>query len=107
MWVLTTADLEQQAVALRFVNWMLDIDRQGRYNQAISMLPSQRATLRQWETPDYATFVDMLLNNATLPLGESPGSMTARVIQSALASVISGQRSATEATQDVIAQLPN
>lgn len=106
MWVLTTPEAEQQALALRFVNWMLDTDRQGRYNQAIGMLPSQRATLRQWQDPSYATFVDMLLNNGTLPLGETSSGMTARVIQSALASVISGQRSAAEAVQDVLAQLP-
>ncbi|MEP7292364.1 MAG: extracellular solute-binding protein [Chloroflexota bacterium] len=106
MWVLTSADAEQQAVALRFLNWMLDIDRQGQYNQAIYMLPSQRSALRQWEDADYATFVDTLLGNATLPLSESAGSLTARVIQGALASVISGQRSAEQAAQDVIAQLP-
>ena len=107
MWVLTTADAEQQAVALRFLNWMLDIDRQGRYNQSIYMLPSQRTALRQWEDADYANFVDALLNNATLPLAESTGGVTARVIQSALASVISGQRTAEQATQDVITQLPS
>ncbi|MFN8449796.1 MAG: extracellular solute-binding protein [Anaerolineae bacterium] len=106
MWVLTTADSEQQALALRFINWMLDVERQGRYTQAISMLPSQRGTLRQWEDPAYATFVDMLLNSATLPLAETTGNTTARVIQSALASVISGQRDAAEAAQDVITQLP-
>ncbi len=107
MWVLTTADAERQAVALRFLNWMLDIDRQGRYNQSIYMLPSQRTALRQWEDADYASFVDTLLNNATLPLAESNGGVTARVIQSALASVISGQRTAEQATQDVITQLPS
>jgi ABC-type glycerol-3-phosphate transport system substrate-binding protein len=105
MMVLTSADSEKQALALRFLNWMVDVDRQGRYNRAITMLPSQRSALRQWEDPDYATFVDMLLNNATLPLAENSGSITARVIQSALASVISGQRSAEEAAQDVVAQL--
>lgn len=106
MWVLTSADSEQQALALRFLNWMLEVDRQGSYNRAIHMLPSQRAALRQWEDPTYATFLDMLLNNATLPLTESTSSVSSRVIQSALASVISGQRSASEAAQDVIAQLP-
>jgi ABC-type glycerol-3-phosphate transport system substrate-binding protein len=105
MWVLTSADSEQQAVATRFLNWMLDVDRQGRYNQAISMLPSQRTALRQWEDSGYASFIDTLLNNASLPLTDSTGSATARVIQSALASVISGQRTAEQATQDVINQL--
>jgi ABC-type glycerol-3-phosphate transport system substrate-binding protein len=106
MWVVTSAEAEQQANALRFLNWMLDVERQGLYNQAIYMLPSQRSALRQWEDADYATFVDGLLADATLPLSESAGSLTARVIQSALASVISGQRSAEEAAQDVIMQLP-
>lgn len=106
MWVLTSADAEQQAAAMRFLTWMLDPDRQGRYNQAISMLPSQRSALRQWEDPQYAAFIDLLLNNATLPLAESTGGITARVIQSALASVISGQRTAEEAAQDVVTQLP-
>jgi ABC-type glycerol-3-phosphate transport system substrate-binding protein len=107
MWVLTSADAEQQAVALRFLNWMMDLDRQGNYNRAIHMLPSQRSALRQWEDSDYAVFVDTLLNGATLPLSESAGSLTARVIQGALASVISGQRTPEEAAQDVIAQLPS
>lgn len=107
MWVLTSVDAEQQAVALRFLNWMLDVDRQGRYNQAIYMLPSQRSALRQWEDADYAVFVDTLLNDATLPLSESAGSLTARVIQGALASVISGQRNPEQAAQDVMAQLPS
>ena len=107
MWVLTSADSEQQAIAMRFLNWMLDVDRQGRYNQAISMLPSQKTALRQWEDPGYASFIDTLLTNAGLPLTDSTGSATARVIQSALASVISGQRTAEQATQDVINQLQN
>jgi ABC-type glycerol-3-phosphate transport system substrate-binding protein len=105
MWVLTSSDAEEQVLALRFLNWMLDVDRQGRYNQAISMLPSQRTALRQWEDPSYATFVDALLNNATLPLSDTAGGATARVIQGALASVISGQRTAEQAAQDVVTQL--
>lgn len=107
MWVLTSADAERQALALRFLNWMMDVDRQESYNGAISMLPSQRTALRQWEDADYAAFVDTLINNATLPLSDSAGGTTARLIQSALASVISGQRSAEQATQDVIAQMAN
>ncbi len=106
MWVLTTADSVQQAASLRFLNWMLDVDRQGRYNQLIDMLPSQRTALRQWEDTNYATFIDTLLNHATLPLSEGAGGVSARVIQSALASVISGQRTAAQAAQDVITQLP-
>lgn len=106
MWVLTSGDAEKQEAALRFLNWMLDVDRQDEYNQAIYMLPSQRSALRQREDTNYATFVDTVLSDATLPLSESAGSLTARIIQSALASVISGQRTAENATLDVMAQLP-
>ncbi|HVU12200.1 MAG TPA: extracellular solute-binding protein [Phototrophicaceae bacterium] len=105
MWVLTSADSEQQMAAMRFLNWMQDADRQGKFNQTIDMLPSQRSALRQWEDPDYAAFIDTLLNNATMPLTESSSGVAARTIQSALASVINGQRSAEQATQDVMTQL--
>lgn len=105
MWVFTSADPDRQALAMRFVGWMMDVERQGAYNHAVNTLPSQRTALRQWEDPVYADFVDRLLEGAVLPLGEASGSTTARVIQTALASVISGQRSAAEAAQDVIAQL--
>ncbi len=105
MWVLTSADSERQMAAMRFLNWMEDADRQGKYNQTISMLPSQRSALRQWEDPNYAAFIDTLLNNATMPLIESSSGVAARTIQSALVSVINGQRSAEQATQDVMTQL--
>lgn len=105
MWVFTSADPDRQALALRFLNWMMDVERQGEYNHAVNMLPSQRTALRQQEDPVYADFVDRLLEGAVLPLGETSGSTTARVIQTALASVISGQRTAAEAAQDVVSQL--
>src|SRR5262249_48641317 len=105
MWVLTSTDSVQQTAAMRFLNWMQDADRQGAFNQSIDMLPSQRTALREWESPNYAAFVDTLLNNATMPLTESASGIAARAIQSALASVINGQRSAEQATQDVMTQL--
>jgi hypothetical protein len=69
------------------------------------MLPSQRTALRGLENTAYATFVDGLLTRATLPLSDTGGGTPARVMQSALAMVISGQRTAEQATREVIAQL--
>jgi ABC-type glycerol-3-phosphate transport system substrate-binding protein len=103
--VVTTANAERQTLTLRLVDWLLDPDRQGAYNAAIHMLPSQRRSLRGWQDPAYVAFVDALLNRATLPLDDGESAVAARVLQSAFASVIAGRRSAQEAAQDVMAQL--
>jgi ABC-type glycerol-3-phosphate transport system substrate-binding protein len=103
--VVTTANVERQTLALRLIDWLLDPDRQGEYNAAIHMLPSQRRSLRNWQDPAYVAFVDALLNRATLPLNDGESAVAARALQSAFASVIAGRRSAQEAAQDVMAQL--
>jgi len=107
LWVLTTSDAERQERALRFLNWMLDAQRQIEYAQVLHMLPSQRTALRQLRYPEYARFVNNLLSNAILPLSESASGTTARAMQSALAAVMTGQRTAEEATRDVLNQLNN
>ncbi len=105
MWVLTTPDAQKQETAMRFLNWMMDVDRQAAYSSAVNMLPSQRTALRGLSLSAYATFVDGLLTGATLPLSDTGGGTPARVVQSALAMVISGQRTAEQAAREVIAQL--
>lgn len=106
MWVLTTTDTARQARALRFVNWMLDTDRQDAYGQAVDLLPAQRTALRQWENEDYATFVESLLDAAALPIAETQDGAAARILQSAFTSVINGTRTPTQAVNDVVTQLP-
>ena len=105
MWVLTTPDAQQQEAAMLFLNWMMGVERQERYSRAIHMLPSQRTALRGLSDIDYAEFVDGLLTRATLPLSDTGGGTPARVVQSGLAMVIGGQRTADQATREVIAQL--
>lgn len=107
MWVLTTPDADRQALAVAFLNWMLDAERQGQYNEVVHMLPSQRTALRRWDNPAYAQFASGLLDNATLPLTESQAGPAARALQNALTAVLLGARTAEEATQDVINQLTN
>lgn len=107
MWVLTTSDADRQTQALRFLNWMLDANRQADYTSVVGMLPSQRTALRQLGYPEYVTFVGQLLGNAVLPLTEAESGAAARAMQSALATVLTGQRSAEEATRDVMNQLNN
>ncbi len=105
MWVVTTPDPDRQTLAVTFLDWMLDAERQGEYNEAVYLLPSQRTTLRRWVNPAYARFVEGLLDNATLPLAESQAGPTARALQNALTAVLLGARTADEATQDVLDQL--
>lgn len=105
MWVVTTPDADRQALAVTFLDWMLDAERQGEYNEAVHLLPSQYTALRRLVNPAYARFVERLLDNATLPLDENHAGPRARALQNALTAVLLGARTADEATQDVLDQL--
>ncbi|MFN8376330.1 MAG: extracellular solute-binding protein [Anaerolineae bacterium] len=104
MWVMTTSSADRQTHALQLINWMMDAQRHGDYSDAVHMVPSQRTTLRRWENVGYGDFIDSLLSHAYLPLSESAATR-ARAMQNALGSVLLGQRTAVEATQDVMDQL--
>lgn len=105
MWVVTTANTDRQALALRFLNWMHNAERHGRYTRTIQMLPAQRGALQYWENTAYMEFVRELLVNGILPLSDSEGGNTARILQGALVAVLNKERSAEEALQDVRNQL--
>lgn len=106
LWVITTPNTDRQAVAARFLDWLSQVERQSRYSQAIHMLPALRGALRQAGiNAAYGDFVTQLIGNAVLPPPEITSSVLARAMQNALSAVISGQRAAADATQDVINQL--
>ena len=102
MWVLTTSSADRQALAARFLNWMMAANRQGRYAQTVRMLPSQRAALQQWPAAPYTAFVREQLAQAVPYLADNAGSVTARALQSAMAEVIAGQRNAAAAVENVL-----
>lgn len=106
-WVMTTAELNRQNAALRFLNFLYDIDRHSQYGYAIGMIPSQRAALRGWVEyedidPGYVEFVESLIDSAVIQ--PSSFDLTARALQSAFVAVVSGQRSAADAVRDALAQ---
>lgn len=105
MWVMTTIDPDRRDIAALFVDWMMDAERQEQYVQSLDLLPSQRTTLRRWQSASYMSFVGTMMENAYLPLADAGDSTVARAIQGALVTVISGERTAQQATQDVINQL--
>jgi ABC-type glycerol-3-phosphate transport system substrate-binding protein len=105
MWIMTAKDASRQEAARLFLEWVFDAGRQGAYTRAIAMLPSTQAAMRSWGTSSYSDFAGDLLANAVLPLDSTETDTTARALQDALVSVISGERSAADATQDVVDQL--
>ncbi len=106
IWVLTTTDPDRQALAMRYLNWMNDADRQGEYAAAVSQLPSQRPALeRYFRGRIDIEFFDDLIENATLPLIESDGGTLARIMQDAFSGVLMGNNDAEAAVESVVNQL--
>ncbi len=105
MWVLTTSSVDRQALAGRFLNWMLDASRQGDYSQAVNMIPSQRTALQTWEDSPYIRFLRQLLNNALPPISDTEGGSIMRSVQNALVAVLSQTSTAEQAAQDLLDRL--
>ncbi|MCC6614829.1 MAG: extracellular solute-binding protein [Anaerolineae bacterium] len=104
LWVVVRSGNDQQSAALRFINWMMSTERQVAYHQAIHMLPATRAAQRQLD-PDYATFVETLLQKAIPLLPEITNNLTARAFQTAFAAVINGQSTAADALSAALSQV--
>jgi ABC-type glycerol-3-phosphate transport system substrate-binding protein len=102
LWVMTTSSADRQALAARFLVWMMNAPRQGEYSRAINMLPSQRTALQTWPESAYLTFIRQLFNNARLPLSDAEGGAVARAAQNALVAVLSGETTAEQALADLV-----
>lgn len=104
MWVVISKDRNQQLLALRFAEWMMETERLATYTRMVNMLPSRRAAMRSWDGGNFTDLANTLLINAYLPVAEGD-SGTLRSMENALAAVISGQRTPADAVQDVLEQL--
>ncbi len=104
MWVMVTKDKDQQLLALRFIEWMLEADRLATYTRLVNMLPSRRAAMRSWDGGTFTDLANRLLGNARLPLTDGD-SGTLRAMENALAAVITAQRTPQEAVEDVLDQV--
>jgi ABC-type glycerol-3-phosphate transport system substrate-binding protein len=103
MWVMSTDNGERQALVREFLIWMMESDNQREYAETVRMLPSQRTVLKDMdgEAIDVA-LMDAMLMNARIPQPENANGALVRAMQNALISVITGERSAEEATQLVV-----
>ncbi len=106
LWVIVTPDLGRQALAARFLEWMLEPAFHAEFARALYHLPTQPAILEQ-SLPAAADslFFSELLQSAALPLPEGEGGSAPRLMQEALAEVLHGDISAAEATRRVLEQL--
>ena len=100
---MVTKDKAKQALALRFIEWMLEATRLATYSREINMLPARRAAMRSWDAGTFTDLANRLLANARLPLVTGDSGVL-RAMENALAAVISGQRTPEEAVSDVVDQ---
>ena len=106
LWVLVTPDMSRQALAARYLEWMMEPDFHADFARALYHLPTQPALMDNSLPPtvDRQFFVE-LLDDATLPLPENEGGTAPRLMQEALIDVLHGDATAAQATRQVLNQL--
>ncbi|NDJ79102.1 MAG: extracellular solute-binding protein [Chloroflexi bacterium] len=90
MWVVTTNDSEGQKRARAFVSWMMRINQQGVYTEALGMLPSQQQALRSWDNVPYTTFTQIMIASARLVPSAERNNKAAVALQGAVEAVLQG-----------------
>jgi ABC-type glycerol-3-phosphate transport system substrate-binding protein len=107
MWVMVTSDPDEQAQALRLLDYMVDVDQEGQFARALYLLPARRAAMRAVEPQAYTAFINSLYENATPVLTTSETGALARAIQNGFIALLNGQTTAETATHDVMVQQPS
>jgi len=105
MWVLTTADPDQQALALDFISWMMRANQHRRYAEVIHMLPSQQDVLQDIDAQliDNALTDEILSNGIIVENTGTTGSIL-RALQSGLLAILAAEGGAEDVAQAVIAE---
>ena len=106
LWVMVTPDRNRQALAARFIEWMMEPTFHANFARAQHRLPSQLAILSDSLPPaaDYQFFAELLADSVP-PLPEGEGGTAARLMQEALIHVLHGDATAYEATQGALSQV--
>jgi ABC-type glycerol-3-phosphate transport system substrate-binding protein len=107
MWVLIPSAPEENNLGARYINWMLDAERQAEYARQVYRIPSRTSAIQRGlvSNADVDAYLQ-LLDNPVLPITESDGGTLARSMQEALSSVLTKEHTAEDATQRVIDELP-
>lgn len=103
MWVMVTADEREQALALDYLNWLFNIERQALAAEAVDMLPSrERAMPNALGNVADSNFYLEMIENSSLPIADSEIGVLGREIQIQFASILTLEQSADDALQTVI-----
>jgi ABC-type glycerol-3-phosphate transport system substrate-binding protein len=98
MWVITASNADQQALAARFINWMMAADGQRSFAEVIHMLPSQSSVLQRLDDDLFMVdFYDTLLQAAIPPPPVTFNTAAARAMQNTFISVLNGNSTAEDA----------
>jgi ABC-type glycerol-3-phosphate transport system substrate-binding protein len=105
VWVVVAQEPRHQQLGLDYILWMLDPVRQAQVAQAVKMLPSRRSAMAEGLTGSTSAepYIE-LLDNAMLPITDSEGGALTRTMQEALSSILTLERSATQAINFVLEQ---
>lgn len=103
MWVMVTQDGDEQAVALNYLNWMFDAERQAEVAQDVLMLPSRESAFEIGLANDIPSAPYLqLIDNALIPLTEGEIGNIGREIQTQFTTIFTEDRSAESALQGVL-----
>lgn len=107
MWVLIATDEEEQAAAIRYLNWMMAAERQSEFAEAVYQIPSRKSALEFGlaGNADVEAYL-ALLENPILPVSDGEVGSLGGLIQEALTSVITLESTAEEAVDYVVSGLP-
>lgn len=106
VWVLVTPDTTQHSTAMRYLNWLYQRERYAELLQILQVLPAQTTVLGDVLPPLLTAFYEGIINNGQV-IPYTPDSATlVRLFQEALASVITQERTARQASDVVEQNLP-
>lgn len=103
MWVMVTPSSEEQEVALDYLTWIMNTERQAEVAAEVLMLPSREGAFELGLANDIPAqpYLD-LLDNALMPLTDSEIGTIGRLIQTNFASILTLESSAEEAIEAII-----
>jgi ABC-type glycerol-3-phosphate transport system substrate-binding protein len=101
--VIITLDPRRQAAAARFTEWLVAPQNLAEWSLATNHLPTRPSALRLTVWPeDYTDFLATQLENAFFRPSTSEFDKIAQALQGAVEDVLTDQRTAREATSDVM-----
>jgi ABC-type glycerol-3-phosphate transport system substrate-binding protein len=103
VWVMLSSMSEQQTLALRYIDWMMEPERQAALAREAFTIPSQTSALQEPLARDVASEPYLnFLENPYISLREAEIGSLGQLIQEAAASVLTLERTAEQATEYVL-----